>query len=164
MKANAQADRFAKAGAQCHAVPEQQAAEYMGLVCLVQEAARWAVTQEAWLQSMEYKDCQSITDPPLARQEGLAGRIADEDSEEVDVASKLRADNVGSHALIAANVWGQPGQKVIACKACGAVAFKRKGKLIDPCKGRPATKHMRTQRDKLLGGQYRGVGQQLEFA
>ena len=48
--------------------------------------------------------------------------------------SKLSADNIWSHTLVAANMWSQLGKTVVAYKASGVVVvFKRRWKLRYPC-------------------------------
>ena len=155
LHANKEADKLAKAGAAMHAIPPDVLADYFGLVQIVKEAAIWAGTQEAWMDDRKLRDCQSITDPALKESKVDQREVRQIDRSQQD----QRAADVWTHELVAAELIPSQLGKVIACKKCGAFAWKRRGKLVEPCRGNPTTQWMRKQKERLDAQLFPGTQQ-----
>ena len=150
--ANGHADRLAKLGASDHSLPEEAVKEFFGLLQLVREAARWAGEHEAWLSDLNFRDASSIVDPPLVAKGGVRSDSRHEPS------PAERRDQLKQHSLVAADVMdGPPQQSVIACLACGAFAWQRRGLLRRKCRGKAESSPRKGQRGRFLAGLFPGA-------
>ena len=135
-----------------HAVPADLVDEYFALVQIVKEAASWAGTQEVWMAESNMRDAQSITDPPLVE----SNPDHQKSPPVAEVKQDQRSAHVWTHRLVAAQVFPTDQGKVFACMACGAYAFKRRGKLVEACRGHPSTQWMRKQKERLEANAFPG--------
>jgi hypothetical protein len=156
MRGNGHADRLAKRGAAFHSIPEQIVGDYFGFMHLVKAAATWAGTHEAWLADGERWDSQSI--------EGMTEHAKQLPAPVVSAAVLEREGFVRSHKLVAADLQPRSEGWIIACSACGAFAWKRRGKLLEACPGRPTSKYMRQQVEKLRNFQFPGENMKLAMS
>ena len=61
------------------------------------------------------------------------------------------------HSLVAADVINGPPETVIACLACGAFAWQRRGLLLHSCRGKALAGARQGQRQRFLAGIFPGA-------
>ena len=140
-----------------HKVPDSVVRKYLARSCLVKQAAFFAGRHESWLAEHDFKDAQSITDPPIRSQPKPEVSL----TQEPTAAEQLRSDAVWSHNLFATRIdFGEdqasPQDVLFACRDCGSYAWKRRTKLVARCPKHATTLTMRQQKERLEQGLFPG--------
>ena len=146
---NSLADGFAKKGASAHAVPDQVAAEFVGLASLAKQASRWAAEAHVVLAAADLSDTVArgaATRPavgfPRRKRRGVHSRLRPHLTALLE-GGEARAVQVNGHMVWSANVCPAEGVDIgegrllSFCTSCGGYWWRRRLGLPRPCLGNP---------------------------
>ena len=92
---------------------------------------------------------------PKQHSAALVVRDGEDDDDEGPCAEAFDEPYQG-HSLCAATVLSPEASSFVACRSCGAYAWKHRGLLTKTCRGRQGGKALAVQRERLLEGRFPG--------
>ena len=155
-RGNEAADKFAKLGAACHPLSQEDVWRYHGLRLLVSEAARWAGQQEAALADGSVRDASDLAAPERPDAAVVLEVLPHRPRPPAFTAwewgqqGAVRQQDLKGHSLRMAAT--ERGGFILVCVSCGAYAWKRTKALSAPCLGRMAGQGLALQRSRVAAG------------